>query len=159
MEQKEGKRRSIFPESFRAFDKFLNRLIIFILIVRETRVFTYELSRIRKSMFRGAGEFRRPSIELRITYVQIGYPPRLKYPVYYIYIYIYFLFQVFSKVPSLNYVYQAEICVEKQFNLSYPNKNRAGLRREAFEKLLKAFRNAEEQDRILIEGESQIGRS
>ena len=46
------------------------------------------------------------------------------------------------KRQSLNYVYQAEICVEKQFNLSYLNKNRAGLRREAFEKLLKAFRNA-----------------
>lgn len=64
---------------------------------------------------------------------------------------MYFLFQVFSKVPSLDYVYQAEICVEKQFNLPYPNKNRDRLIREAFEKLLKAFRNA---DRILIEGES-----
>lgn len=30
----------IFPESFRAFDKLLNRPIIFLLIVREARVFT-----------------------------------------------------------------------------------------------------------------------
>lgn len=60
-----SREKEAFPESFRAFDKLLNRPIIFVLIIRKARIFTRAIADIEVNISRQG--FRRPLVESKYT--------------------------------------------------------------------------------------------